>query len=394
MRLLNKSKILYLDEVGGIWKHKSANLELLQKISGWDENRFYYFVEVKNFSAVRKLKDELPKIILDVLKNGLIDIILCNSHEAFHSLIEPLYYDFIIPLNLNEDNVIMVSESADIKFQIKNLAEQTGKKPVRCIWTRIFEFNVAEQINSQVSQGKTFPTLHFKTYDKKFINFNRRWRLHRPVLVGSLEARQLLKYGFVSLAASEDGFNWNNIWDIIMDKHPVEKFPYISNLLKENEQTIRSLPPMYLDTEELIYNKATLLRSTDHYYQNTYFSLVNETNFYINIPGEEPGRFFSEKTFKPIGERHPFILVNPPYSLSKLREIGYQTFNPYINESYDQELDDDKRLKMILDEVERLCNLTDNELAYFLANVSPICDHNQQVLRNKKLKDFSEFIND
>lgn len=397
MPLINKNCYFYItdDSKQDAWRsHPSGNLALLSNMQDWGSTQFYYYVEVKNYIAVKNLKYSLPRIIIEALINQSLTIIICNAHEAFHSLIEPLYNDFIIPLNINEDNVIIISESADINHQVNNLAKQTARRPIRSIWSRIFEFNVSEQINRQIEQEqKTFPTLHYKTYKKKFINFNRRWRLHRPVLVGSMAARNLLDLGYVSLANSEDGWNWQNYWQHILNQHPEEKFPYIGKLLRDNETLIRNIPQMYLDTDELMVNKATLMRTTDQYYQNTYFSVVHETNFYISISGEEPGRFFSEKTFKPIGERHPFILVNPPYSLSKLREIGYQTFNPYIDESYDEELDDDKRMKMILDEIERLCNLTDIELQNFLVNCAPICDHNQTVLKNKTLKDFSEFLN-
>lgn len=397
MLLINKNHYLYLTDISSqeSWRNKpSGNLSLLNNMKGLNPKIFYYYVEVKNFIAVKKLKDNLPKLVIDGLKSQNLTLIICNAHEAFHSLIEPLYYDFILPFDLNEDNIIIISESADIHHQISNVAQQSGRKPIKSIWSRIFEFNVSMQINRQITQeNKTFPTLHYKTYTKKFINFNRRWRLHRPVLVGAMAARNLLDKGYVSLAHSEDGWNWQNYWQQILNQHSEEKFPYIGKLLRDNETLIRSIPPMYLDTDELMVNKATLMRSTDQYYQNTYFSVVHETNFYISITGEEPGRFFSEKTFKPIGERHPFILVNPPYSLSKLREIGYQTFNPYIDESYDEELNDDKRMKMILDEIERLCNLNDSELQDFLVKCAPICDHNQTVLRNKKLQDFSEFLN-
>lgn len=395
MPLVNSNNFLYLNSEPNelaIWRKASANLELLKAMDIWDFNKLSYYIEVKNKFAMKNLQTFIPKIVQEILQTGGMTLIINNAHEAFHSLVEPLYYDFIIPLNINEDNIILVSESFDIKHQIQNLAKETGRKPIRAIWTRIFEYNVSAQINKQIKDGKTFPTLHYKPYVKKFINFNRRWRTNRPCIVGALAVRGLIDQGYVSLAGGVDGKNWENSWDQLLRLHPTDKFPYIGNLLRDHADQIRSIPSLLLDTEELLENKATLLRSTDQYYQNTYFSLVTETNFYISIQGEEPGRFFSEKTFKPIAERHPFILVNPPYSLSKLRDLGYQTFNPFINEDYDMELDDDKRLQMILDEVERLCNLDEQQLEQFLVGTASICDHNQQVLRTKALKDFSEML--
>jgi hypothetical protein len=81
--------------------------------------------------------------------------------------------------------------------------------------------------------------------------------------------------------------------------------------------------------------------------------------------------------------RHPFILVSVPDSLEIYRIMGYKTFSPFIDERYDQELDDGKRMLRVLDEIERLCNLTESELQEFLLNVKEICDYNYNVLMSK-----------
>ena len=69
--------------------------------------------------------------------------------------------------------------------------------------------------------------------------------------------------------------------------------------------------------------------------------------------------------------------------LDSLRELGYRTFHPYINEDYDKETDDVKRLKLIVKEVYRLSNLGQDELFEFIDNVKPIVKHNLYVLRSK-----------
>ena len=113
-------------------------------------------------------------------------------------------------------------------------------------------------------------------------------------------------------------------------------------------------------------------------YEDSYFSIVTETNFFGHT-----GRFLSEKTFKPMLYKHPFILLCDPYSLPLLKQIGYKTFHPYIDESYDNEPNDVKRLKMILNEVNRLCNLTELELFEFIDKVKEITIYNHNLLINK-----------
>jgi len=81
--------------------------------------------------------------------------------------------------------------------------------------------------------------------------------------------------------------------------------------------------------------------------------------------------------------KHPFILASVPKSLEILKSMGYKTFSPFINEDYDNELDDGKRMLMIVSEIERLCNLDVQELEKFILFAREICTHNYNVLMSK-----------
>jgi hypothetical protein len=82
--------------------------------------------------------------------------------------------------------------------------------------------------------------------------------------------------------------------------------------------------------------------------------------------------------------RHPFIIASVPNTLEIYKIMGYKTFSSIIDESYDQELDDGKRMLMIVDEIERLCNLNESELIEFLSAAKEICDYNFNLLISKK----------
>jgi hypothetical protein len=57
----------------------------------------------------------------------------------------------------------------------------------------------------------------------------------------------------------------------------------------------------------------------------------------------------TEKTFKPICLQMPFVLVSNAGSLEYLKSYGFQTFSSVWDESYDNEIDDFKRLEKIAD---------------------------------------------
>ena len=226
-------------------------------------------------------------------------------------------------------------------------------------------------------------------YPKKYLNFTRRWRAHRPLLVSLLIANNLLDYGSVSLGDSDDNNSWNTVfwWLEEYCKHDAE----LSKILETNKDRILNTPPLYLDKSDLKTNWVDNITSTKELYENTLFSIVNETNFFTdknNVATRgirvEGSRFLSEKTFKPIANRHPFIIVSVPGMLDALKELGYQTFHPYIDETYDTIQDDYQRMKCIIREVDRLSHMTKEQELEFINNITPIVKHNLRTLLNRK----------
>jgi hypothetical protein len=104
------------------------------------------------------------------------------------------------------------------------------------------------------------------------------------------------------------------------------------------------------------------------------------------------GRILSEKIFKPIGMKHPFIVVSNPKTLELLRTLGYKTFSPWIDESYDLIEDDAERLLAIAKETKRLCELSPQELTEFLTNCKEICEYNLKVMQSKTIHDYRHNI--
>ena len=336
----------------------------------------YWYVEFAK--ALFKLSDALPPDILSAIKNHNLYLVLCNSHEAFHEVVLEVYQHAIINLGIPEDKIILLSESADIYPEVVRVAAKYNKKEIKSVWCRVCEAGIQEAKNNMLPISGT-DTLVDKPYEKKFLNFNRRWRPHRPALVALLYATGILDKGYVSLAASDWSLDWNNGYLSVISKY-IDN-PEIFNLLESHKEGILNLPPLYLDKTDLVTNRAELDNSTDYLYIETYFSVISETNYYDN----QPGRFITEKTFKCIAQKHPFVLVTRPNSLDALRSIGYKTFSPWIDESYDLELDDNKRLLIVLKEITRLSNLSTSELTEFLNAAREICLHNYNVFINKRV---------
>ena len=62
--------------------------------------------------------------------------------------------------------------------------------------------------------------------------------------------------------------------------------------------------------------------------------------------------------------------------LKKLRQLGYKTFSEWIDESYDEEVDDEKRLNILNNEVIRLCSLPLSDVRKIFLETREVSEHN------------------
>lgn len=384
MTILNKNSLYYLyhSHDGNHHKEKRNDLFVWPQYEESDEDFYCFDFNTGSVFLVFPLDTLLTEQDIETIRSGKAKLILSNSHEAFHYYVEDLYNAIVFPYNIPPENIILLSESADIASHIKTVAAKLGVGEIKSRWMRRFEYDV--KMDYHVTGIKNNPpiTLEDKQYDKKFLCFNRRWRGHRTVLVTLLHALDLLKHGYVSLGKSDDNRVWNDV--CYRDRYYMQNCEEAVKLMNSvNEEMTTNFPELYLDTNDLVTNRAQLSSSTNYLYEETYFSVVTETFFFGVERPDEYGRFLSEKTFKPVAMKHPFIVVSTPYFLIKFREAGYKSFSPWIDESYDEEEDDSLRMMKIVREIERLCNLPDNERTQFLDEIRKICEHNFYVLMAK-----------
>jgi hypothetical protein len=90
----------------------------------------------------------------------------------------------------------------------------------------------------------------------------------------------------------------------------------------------------------------------------------------------------TEKTFKPIALGLPFILQAPPGSLKYLRSYGFQTFDKFIDESYDLETDLFLRTEMIAKELKRIEMLSPSKKQALFESMIPVIEHNRDHFYN------------
>ena len=110
------------------------------------------------------------------------------------------------------------------------------------------------------------------------------------------------------------------------------------------------------------------------YYNRTWLEIVVET---LGRSHDTDSFYCTEKTLKPIGMGHPFMILACQNHLKNLRDIGFRTFGDHVDESYDQYPNMNDRCKIIAKNLldlkqrnEKFYNDTKDIRDYNLLNIS------------------------
>ena len=125
---------------------------------------------------------------------------------------------------------------------------------------------------------------------------------------------------------------------------------------------------------------------------NSYFHLLTGSIFEIDENSKFPYIFFNEKIWKAMITLQPFIFIGQPNTLSMVKRFGFKTFHPFIDESYDGELNNEKRKLLIYDEIKRLCSMSIEDMDKWFWDMEDILIHNYNRLTEYGYEHYDEFI--
>ena len=215
-----------------------------------------------------------------------------------------------------------------------------------------------------------------KSYDYDFITFNRiitNDRSYRIYFVSKLAELGLLDKGLVSFNVTD------NIFDDWRDEtaDPNSKLSDKAKLHAEHQ--LVDIDKLVIDQAEISGSaSANIPHTIDSWMSegkkpkdtNAFWHIVTETVFYYDK------LHLTEKIFKPIVSKQPFMLLAAPGNLEYLRSYGFKTFNSVINESYDSIQDSDLRTETVVKQLHWYCSLTLDEKTDIIQQLKPIVDHN------------------
>jgi hypothetical protein len=90
--------------------------------------------------------------------------------------------------------------------------------------------------------------------------------------------------------------------------------------------------------------------------------------------------FPTEKTWKAIACKKPFIVATTPFFLKGIKQLGFKSFSPYIDESYDEIVDNKERLNAVVNESIRINKLPLEDYNKLILDCKEVCEYNYQML--------------
>jgi len=374
----------YTDLIESI-QNNSRRINDWLKLLGLSENNSVVIPPISKHSEINTIEyaDTIVNYVAQKNNNDL-QIVIALPDEGFvtfyFTFIHHITRRLILEYNFSRSNILYLTGAANTKLNQKKYEKyclEMNYFPVKVRYINQFECNVSQVSGSREYYHSTEPDR-----SKKFICFNKQPRSHRLQIFSEIQKRKLrdkchlsfyYEYKSLRLQKLKELYPDSDLSaDVSLIKHYKSEFP-IKLTMQDNQSNMHNLN----HDDELLFKSAL-------------FSLVTETLFnnsidYTNRDSVQhihcyPCSFHSEKIWNAIRAKHPFIVASTPNFLQSLREIGYKTFHPYIDESYDTVQDDQLRLNMIMDQVERLCNMDDSKTREWLTNIHRITKFNYDLL--------------
>ena len=215
-----------------------------------------------------------------------------------------------------------------------------------------------------------------KQYDYDFISFNRiinNDRSYRIYFVSLLKELGLLDQGLVSFNVTD------NLFDDWQDETADPNSKLSEKAKLHIEQHLTNIDKLVIDQTTIHGSaSASIPHTIDSWMPvekkpkdiDAFWHVVTETVFYYDK------LHLTEKIFKPIVSKQPFMLLAAPGNLAYLKSYGFKTFDSVIDESYDNIQDNDLRTEAVVRQLHWYCNLTPGEKTDIIRQLEPVIQHN------------------
>lgn len=207
--------------------------------------------------------------------------------------------------------------------------------------------------------------IHSGQRSKQFTCLSRVHKWWRATVMADLHRHRCLQNSFWSYCQPAQGGD---------NDCPIE-VDLISQLRHDRAKFLQGAPYFCDNLADSDRNNHSMLNQ--EHYTDAYCNIVLESQFDVD---QSSGVFLTEKTFKPIKHGQLFFIAGAAGSLQVLRDLGYQTFDNLLDNSYDTVTDHTRRAMALRDSVQR----AQANLHSLYQAAIPELIHNQQLFVSDK----------
>ena len=339
----------------------------------------------KNKPNMISLFAHIGKKHLTNLQRSRAYLLIDQSHEGYQTeWLWAWFHNNCETYNIPPKQIIYVTGNLDSKDQYDLWAnDRLPENKMLVVPYPHFETAISNILNNNITRYPSFDQhIQYKESNKNSIKtysaLQKRPRAHRAWFFKHLHDANLLEHGINSMNTftHKDTFYEGKIMTDSEYESVIQHLP----LLPPNNTGLKNFANHDCGQYLTMFNEQIML--------DTWLTVISEASF----GDSEHECFLSEKTFKPIACYHPFIIAGNKNSLYRLKELGYKTFSPFINESYDK-LNTWPRMEAITKEISRITHMSFNDKIEWLHNIKPILDHNYKLFKSRSSRSSSTYLN-
>lgn len=249
-------------------------------------------------------------------------------------------HEYIKKHELPSSNVFYASCCLNAEDLYQQFCDENNLTPAfRNIYSSTFlKFSCDEAIRT-INNGKIIAYVS-NIKKKDFLIFNRRWHWHRIMFLYNIFKNNINELFYISFSKThlDTKLSFTSVIENFFKNKNDEILDY------DIVNTIENSLPLILDTQK--FNEKSLMYekfdNTKDFYLNSMIHIISESKF------ESEVIHCTEKTFKPIIHKQPFIVLGPRGMLKKIKELGFKSFDNVWDESYDDIVDHEERLLKIV----------------------------------------------
>ena len=209
-----------------------------------------------------------------------------------------------------------------------------------------------------------------------YISFNRitgSARSYRTLFVAELLKNSLLDKGHLSFnfICPEHGSSLANL-ELLVNSYNVD-YSYVKEIT--NFVPTKNFK---IETLDEIPNGSSYIGALPQTMQS-FCQVVTETCFWENKT------HLTEKIFKPIVCKQPFLLLGCTNNLKYLKSYGFKTFDKWWDESYDSIENPIERIQTVVSILKKLSSLTNNQLKELLLEMEDTLEYNFNLFYSQNL---------